>query len=332
MRKHIIVELDQLKPFSGILHNEKGNETTVEGNPFYVPDDYLTKDDKDSESIRRLHTSIIQEGLLTPLLVRPSKAEEGRYEILSGYRRKKVCEELSKSNPKFSKIPVVVIDCDDDTASSIITSSNVQRREISLLDTIKSCGRMYWALNHRGRKNDKGETAEIVSQITGINPRTVRRYSHLLNLPEEMLQLVGNKVKTQTGELRLPIYVGDALISLKKEQLEVINNLLKEDDSKTITFEQARTLKKLCKEKTELTPEDVEQVISSAGVHSSSDEQNLEQAVLDCEENNSTTVKKRKISFNNEKLKTYCQDMTDKQIEELIYELLEKWVLSPEYN
>ena len=252
LRKHIIIELDQLKPYSGTLHNEKGNETMVEGNPFYVPDDYLTKDDKDSESMRRLHTSITQEGLLTPLLVRPSKVEEDKYEILSGYRRKKVCEELSKSNPKFSKIPVVVIDCDDDTASSIITSSNVQRKEIGLLDTIKSCGRMYWALNHRGRKNDKGETAEIVSQITGISPRTVRRYSHLLNLPEEMLQLVGNKVKTQTGELRLPIYVGDALVSLKKEQLEVINNVLKEDDSRTITFEQAKTLKKLCKEKLSL--------------------------------------------------------------------------------
>lgn len=96
-------------------------------------------------------------------------------------------------------------------------------------------------------KNDKGETAEIVSQITGINPRTVSKYSHLLKLPEEMLQMVGNKVKTQTGELRLPICVGNALISLKKEQLEVINNVLKDDDNKTITFEQSRTLKKLCK-------------------------------------------------------------------------------------
>lgn len=321
MRKHIIVELDQLKPYSGILHNEKGNEAVVEGNPFYVTDDYLTKDDKDSESMKRLHTSITQEGLLTPLLVRPSKVEEDKYEILSGYRRKKVCEELSKSNPKFSKIPVVVIDCDDDTASSIITSSNVQRKDIGLLDTIKSCGRMYWALNHRGRKNDKGETAEIVSQITGITPRTVRRYSHLLNLPEEMLQLLGNKVKTQTGELRLPIYVGDTLMSLKKEQLEVINNVLKEDDSKTINFEQARTLKKLCKEKAELTSEDVEQVISSVGVPSSTEQKEI-----------NTTVNKRRISFNNEKLKTYCQDMTDKQIEELVYELLEKWGASTHQN
>ena len=324
MRKHIVIELDQLKPFSGILHNEKGNETTVEGNPFYVPDDYLTKNDKDSESIKRLHTSISQEGLLTTLLVRPSKLEEGKYEILSGYRRKRVCEELAKSNPKFSKISAVVIDCDDDTASSIITSSNVQRKEIGLLDTIKSCGRMYWALNHRGKKSDKGETAEIVSQITGITPRTVRRYSHLLNLPEEMLKLLGNKVKTLTGELRLPIYVGDALISLKKEQLEVINNVLKDDDNKIITFEQARALKKFCKEKTELTPEDVEQFISYVDI-SSSPEQNVKKEI-------DTAVKKRKISFDNEKLKTYCQDMTNEQIEELVYKLLEKWEAATHHN
>lgn len=81
--------------------------------------------------MRRLHTSITWEGLLTPLLVRLSKVEEDKYEILSAYRRKKVCEELSKSNPKFSKIPVVVIDYDDDTASSIIISSNVIREKKS---------------------------------------------------------------------------------------------------------------------------------------------------------------------------------------------------------
>ena len=56
---------------------------------------------------------------------------------------------------------------------------------------------MYWALHHRGRKSDDGESDEMVAQISGLNPRTVRRYSHLLNLPEGMLQLVGNKAKTQ---------------------------------------------------------------------------------------------------------------------------------------
>ena len=160
-------------------------------------------------------------------LVRPAKEGDG-YEILSGYRRKRVCEELAKTNPEFAEIPVIIIECDDDTASSIITSANVQRQEISLLDTIKSCGRMYWALHHRGRKSDDGESYEVVAQITGLKPRTVRRYAYLLNLPESMLQLVGNKSKTQTGELRLSMHAGEVLAAFNREQLDVISNVLQD--------------------------------------------------------------------------------------------------------
>ncbi len=186
------------------LKNDEGD--SIEGNFFYVPDDYLTQ----------------QEGLLMPVLVRQSK-EENKYEILSGYRRKRVCEELAKTDPKFYEIPVIVLDCDDDTANSMITSSNVQRKEISLLDTIKSCGRMYRAMRHRGKKNGEEFTLDVVSQITGLKPRTISRYSQLLELPEEMLQLVGNKAKTQKGELRLSIRAGEVLAALSQKQFKVVS-------------------------------------------------------------------------------------------------------------
>ena len=187
----IYVSLEHLKPFSGTLYDEKGNKRIISGNPFLVPDNYLdenndkgknSKGNPEVESIRQLHASIEQEGVLTPLLVRHAKKNKATdYEILSGYRRKRVCEELAKTKPeKFQTVPVFVIEpCDDDTANSIITSSNVQRREISLLETIKSCGRMYCALRHKGRidKGRKGKqnkpslTADTVAQILGLKPR-----------------------------------------------------------------------------------------------------------------------------------------------------------------
>ena len=177
--------------------------------------------------------------------------------------------------------------------------------QITLLDTIKSCGRMYWALHHRGRKSDDGESDEVVAQITGLKPRTVRRYAYLLNLPESMLQLVGNKSKTQTGELRLAMHAGEVLAALNREQLDVISNVL-QDKNKTISFEQALALKKLCKNKPEITTDDVEHIIAVE----------KPQKVL--------PIKKRKISFDDEKLKMYCPDMTDEQIAELVYEFLEQ--------
>ena len=108
----VYVSLEHLKPFSGTLYDEKGNKRIISGNPFFVPDNYLEKNDKSDdksadktnaksgskdnpeiESIRRLHASIEQEGVLTPLLVRHAKKNKATdYEILSGYRRKRVCE------------------------------------------------------------------------------------------------------------------------------------------------------------------------------------------------------------------------------------------------
>ena len=95
-----------------------------------------------------------------------------KYELLSGYRRKRVCEKLSemkKTKTKFQRVPVIIIDCDDDEASTIMTTSNVQRNKANLLEKILSCGRMYRAMRHRGK--DK-KTKETTADISLENHRT----------------------------------------------------------------------------------------------------------------------------------------------------------------
>ena len=261
-----------------------------------------------------------------------------KYELLSGYRRKRVCEKLSemkKTKTKFQRVPVIIIDCDDDEASTIMTTSNVQRNKANLLEKILSCGRMYRAMRHRGKdKKTKETTADIVSQITGLKMRTVFRYSQLLDLPEAMLQLVGNKVKTEAGELRLSIHAGEVLSGLTKDQLEVINQVLLSSDEKVISIQQANKLKKFCATDMDadndeadnddnggemsrvLTVEDVERILSEPDETAKADE--------------AVKVKKRRLAFDDERLNTYCRDMTDQEIEELFYELLEKWSESGE--
>ncbi|MBR0184766.1 MAG: ParB N-terminal domain-containing protein [Synergistaceae bacterium] len=332
----IYVSLDHLKPFSGALYDENDNKRIISGNPFFVPDNYLKKrddkkNDKDApeiESIRRLHASIEQEGVLTPLLVRHAKRNKATdYEILSGYRRKRVCEELAKTNPeKFQTVPVLVIEpCDDDTANSIITSSNVQRREISLLETIKSCGRMYRALRHRGKK-DKGRkgkqdkpslTADTVAQILGLKPRTVRRYSQLLELPEELLELVASKAKNDNEELRLPIKAGETLTGIGREKLEVINKLLKDDVESSISVSDAKKIKKFCTERSTITEDEIQELLRSNKTSNAS-EVGKEGAA-------NKTSTKRRFSLDNKRLQPYCGEMTDQEIENLIYQLITEW-------
>ena len=352
----VYVSLEHLKPFSGTLYDEKGNKRIISGNPFFVPDNYLEKDDKSDdksadktnaksgskdnpeiESIRRLHASIKQEGVLTPLLVRHAKRNKATdYEILSGYRRKRVCEELAKTNPeRFQTVPVLVIEpCDDDTANSIITSSNVQRREISLLETIKSCGRMYRALRHRGRK-DKGRkgkqdkpslTADTVAQILGLKPRTVRRYSQLLELPEEMLELVASKAKNENEELRLPIKAGETLAGVGREKLEVISKLLQDDEESSISVSDAKDIKKFCTERSTITEDEIQELLRSNKASNASSNAGSDASSETGREGTATkSGSKRRFSLDNERLKPYCGEMTNQEIEDLIYQLITEW-------
>ena len=121
------INISKLVPFSGVLYDENNNKTKIKGNPFYVPEDYVGKNDKDSKAMQRLHASIEQDGVVTPLLVRKARTPEDqdKFEILSGYRRKRVCEELSKDNPDFSEVPAIVLDCDDDMALQMFSAENL---------------------------------------------------------------------------------------------------------------------------------------------------------------------------------------------------------------
>ena len=70
-----------------------------------------------------LKNSIIENGVLVPTIVR--KKEDGKYEMLSGHRRKKICEEQG-----IKKIPCIVKDVSDDEAIILMVDSNLQRDKI----------------------------------------------------------------------------------------------------------------------------------------------------------------------------------------------------------
>ena len=197
---------------------------------------------------------------------------------------------------------------------------------------------MYLALQHQGKKKkdsenigadvesgnhsinagDNKETVDIVAQITGLKARKIRTYSQLLKLPEEMLQLVGNKSKTKDGVLRLSMRAGEALVTLSKNQLSVVNKFLKQNNDTFIIHEQAKAIRQFCKNNDEITQDDIERIISVD-----------EHSTLDAHSGNSISKdKKLKLSFNEEKVRNYCPNMSNEQIEELVLDLLEKHFIS----
>ena len=77
----------------------------------------------EDESMLRTTESISMFGVLTPLIARP--AEDGKYEIISGHRRKRASELAGKET-----MPVIIRDLDDDAAVIIMVDSNLQRESI----------------------------------------------------------------------------------------------------------------------------------------------------------------------------------------------------------
>ena len=94
------IELDKLIPFKD--------------HPFQV---------KDDEQMQMLTESIRSVGVLVPVIVRP--IDDGRYELISGHRRKRASELLG-----LSVMPVIVKDVDYDAATVMMVDSNYQREEI----------------------------------------------------------------------------------------------------------------------------------------------------------------------------------------------------------
>ena len=78
---------------------------------------------KDDEKMQETVDSIINFGVLTPILVRPR--EEGGFEIISGHRRKRACELAGVEN-----VPVIIREMDYDSAVIAMVDANIQREEI----------------------------------------------------------------------------------------------------------------------------------------------------------------------------------------------------------
>ena len=78
---------------------------------------------KDDEKMQETVESIINFGVLTPILVRPR--EEGGFEIISGHRRKRACELAGVEN-----VPVIIREMDYDSAVIAMVDANIQREEI----------------------------------------------------------------------------------------------------------------------------------------------------------------------------------------------------------
>jgi ParB family chromosome partitioning protein len=105
----------------------------------------------DDEDMQNLMDSISERGVITPAMVR--QKENGRYEVISGHRRKRACEKLG-----LETLRCEVVDVTRDEAIILMVDSNSQRSEIAPCDK----GRAY-KMKLEAIKRQQGERSDLTS-------------------------------------------------------------------------------------------------------------------------------------------------------------------------
>ena len=128
------------------------------------------------ESLEELTNSIREQGVIQPILVRPDKTNDGKYEIIAGERRW-----LASQNAGLHEIPVVILDVDDNKSLEFAIVENVQRQDLNPIEEAKSYQRLI---------NDFNYNQEKLSKFIGKSRSYIANSLRLLGLPEEVLAML----------------------------------------------------------------------------------------------------------------------------------------------
>ena len=175
------------------------------------------------EDMDRLVESIKLNGVITPVTLR--KKDDGRYEMVSGHRRKKACEIAGLETVKAE-----VKELTKDEAIVLMVESNYQRSEILPSEKAKAYKMRLDAMNRQGKRTDLTSTP-VVSKLRsneefgnqiGESREQIRRYIRLTNLRPGLLNLVDD------GKIALRPAVELSYLS-EKEQDALLETISYED-------------------------------------------------------------------------------------------------------
>ena len=130
----------------------------------------------DKSSLEELTNSIKEQGVIQPIVVRPDKSSEGKYEIVAGERRW-----LASQNAGLHEVPVVILDIDDFKSLEFAIVENVQRQDLNPIEEARGYQRLI---------DDFSYNQEKLSQFIGKSRSYIANSLRLLSLPEEVLSMV----------------------------------------------------------------------------------------------------------------------------------------------
>ena len=203
--------VDKLRPF--------------EGHPFRVTDD---------SEMEQLVYSILTQGLLTPISVRP--VEKNEYEVISGHRRLHACKKAG-----IETVPALIYSLDRDAATIAMVDSNLHREKILPSEKAFAYKLKMDAMRRQGKRTDLTSdqvgpklTASMIADSESVSQ--VKRYIRLTELIPEILTMVDDGKIAFTPAVELSYLT-------KQEQRDLLETMESEDCTPSLS--QAIQMKKL---------------------------------------------------------------------------------------
>ncbi|MBR0348459.1 MAG: ParB/RepB/Spo0J family partition protein [Clostridia bacterium] len=215
-----------------------------EGNPYKV---------LDNEEMNFLIESIQQQGIISPVVVRPIENTKDEYEVISGHRRMRASQKAG-----LETVPAFIYAVTRDEAAIMLVDSNLHRGHILPSEKAFAYKLKLEAIKRQGERTDltsrqvvgKLESADLVSDTE--SGRQVQRYIRLTYLIPELLDLVDEKRIAFTPAVELS-YLNEV------EQADLVEEISVCDATPNLS--QAQRLRAISREEG-LTPEDIGEILA----------------------------------------------------------------------
>ena len=285
-----MVSVDELLGVEGeesSLELEIAKIQPFQNHPFKVVDD---------DKMEELVNSIRQNGVLTPVLVRPT--DDDGYEMISGHRRMHAAQRAG-----LTKIPAIIRELTDDAATIVMVEANSQREEVLPSEKAFAYKMRYEAMKRQGSRRDltsyqvgtKLRADEELAKDVGESKNQVYRYIRLTELIPELLEMVDAK--------KLPLVTAVDISHIDHEVQEYLYEYIRENGM--VKSYQVSALRKY---------------LEDAGTIGQSKMISVLNEVL------SGKTQTKSVHFSEKKLRKYfSSNYTTRDMEKIMIRLLEKW-------
>ena len=155
----------------------------------------------DKSNLEDLTNSIKERGIIQPIIVRASKDENNKYEIIAGERRW-----LAAQNAGLHEVPVVITEANDLKSLEFAIVENVQRHDLNAVEEANGYQRLI---------NDFGYDHEKVAKFIGKSRSHISNCLRLLSLPKEVTEMIENN-KLSQGHAKVLVGLENAFFLAKK--------------------------------------------------------------------------------------------------------------------